>query len=61
MLFRSSAHCTLIPFWAKRLNKNDLHAFQISERKGELFCKLVGDRVTIKGTAVKYLKGTIEI
>jgi len=56
-----SAHCTLIPFWAKRLNKNDLHAFQISDRKGELFCKLVGERVFIKGTAVKYLQGTIEI
>lgn len=56
-----SAHCTLVPFWAKRLHKNDLHAYQISERKGELFCKLVGERVLIKGTAIKYLQGTIEI
>lgn len=56
-----SAHCTLVPFWAERLQKNKLHAFQISERKGELFCKLVGNRVTIKGTAVKYLQGIINI
>lgn len=56
-----SAHCTLVPFWANRLNKNELHAFQISERKGELFCKLIEDRVTIKGSAVKYLQGKIVV
>ena len=56
-----SAHCTLVPFWADILGKNDLHALQISERKGELFCKLAGNRVFIKGTAVKYLQGTIDI
>lgn len=56
-----SAHCTLVPFWAERLEKNKLHAFQISDRKGELFCKLVKDRVIIRGNAVKYLQGTIEI
>jgi predicted PhzF superfamily epimerase YddE/YHI9 len=56
-----SAHCTLVPFWASRLDKNELHAFQISERKGELICKLLDDRVLIKGKAVKYLEGSIEI
>lgn len=56
-----SAHCTLVPFWASRLDKNELHAFQISERKGELICKLLEDRVLIKGKAVKYLEGSIEI
>ena len=56
-----SAHCTLVPFWANRLNKNKLHARQISERKGELFCRLQDSRVFIKGMAVKYLKGEIEL
>ena len=56
-----SAHCTLVPFWAERLHKTKFHAFQISERKGELFCKLVDNRVYIKGTAIKYLQGTIDI
>ena len=56
-----SAHCTLVPFWAERLDKTELHALQISERKGELFCKLAGNRVFIKGKAIKYLEGTIEI
>ncbi len=54
-----SAHCSLIPFWAERLNKTTLHAFQISERRGELFCRLEEDRVFIKGQAVKYLEGSI--
>ncbi|MEO1516344.1 MAG: PhzF family phenazine biosynthesis protein [Bacteroidota bacterium] len=56
-----SAHCTLIPFWAERFQKNRLTARQISARVGELFCELQGERVSIKGMAVKYLSGTIEV
>jgi PhzF family phenazine biosynthesis protein len=52
-----SAHSTLIPFWAKKLDKKDLHAFQLSERKGELFCEYLGDRVIIGGYAVTCIKG----
>lgn len=55
-----SAHTMLIPFWADRLDKAKLHAFQLSERKGELFCELNGDRVMIGGKAVTYLTGKIE-
>jgi len=56
-----SAHCNLIPFWAERLNKNELFAKQISARGGELFCELKDDRVKIGGNAVLYLKGEIYI
>jgi PhzF family phenazine biosynthesis protein len=56
-----SAHCTLIPYWAERLGKKDLHAFQLSSRGGELFCTDKGDRVSIGGRAAIYLSGTIEI
>lgn len=56
-----SAHCNLIPFWAERLEKNELFAKQISSRGGELFCELKGDRVKIGGNAVLYLKGEIYI
>lgn len=56
-----SAHCTLVPFWAERLHKKKLHALQLSERVGELFCSLKGDRVFLRGKAVKYLQGGIEI
>ena len=56
-----SAHCTLIPYWAEKLVKNELFARQISARGGELFCELKGDRVKIGGNAVLYLKGEIYI
>lgn len=54
-----SAHCTLIPYWASRLKKNQLHAFQLSKRGGELFCENAGEHVKISGTAVLYAKGEL--
>ncbi len=54
-----SAHCTLIPYWAERLGKKKLHAFQLSNRGGELFCEHLEDRVRISGHAVLYSKGEI--
>lgn len=56
-----SAHCNLIPYWADKLKKNDLYAFQVSERIGELWCQLQRDRVLMSGKAVTYLKGEIYI
>ncbi len=54
-----SAHCTLIPYWAKKLNKNRLLAFQASLRGGEVFCEYKGDRVVIGGRAVLFARGEI--
>jgi PhzF family phenazine biosynthesis protein len=54
-----SAHCTLIPYWATQLGKTVLHARQISARGGELFCKLLGERVEMAGHAALFLKGYI--
>jgi PhzF family phenazine biosynthesis protein len=54
-----SAHCSLIPFWSERLNKQDLIALQISSRTGKLWCRNSGDRVLITGEAVTYLEGII--
>ena len=56
-----SAHCTLVPYWAQRLKKNSLHARQLSARRGELFCRYLGDRVEISGQAVPFMKGTITV
>jgi len=56
-----SAHCTLVPYWAKRLGRKQLRALQVSRRGGELFCEDRGDRVRIAGRAAKYLEGAIEI
>jgi PhzF family phenazine biosynthesis protein len=49
-----SAHTTLTPYWAQRLNKNKLSCLQLSARGGKLFCELRGDRVKISGKAVTY-------
>ena len=54
-----SAHCNLIPYWAEKLEKDELYAFQVSERLGELWCELRGDRVLMSGKAVTFLKGEI--
>ncbi len=56
-----SSHSTLIPYWAGRLGKNSLHAWQVSRRGGDLYCELQGERVKIAGTAVPYLEGWIEV
>ena len=56
-----SAHSTLVPYWARRLKKDTLHALQLSRRGGELFCRYLGDRVEISGKAVPYLKGMIRV
>lgn len=55
-----SAHCTLTPYWARRLNRPELRARQISKRGGELVCRLDGERVKIAGRAVTYLAGQID-
>ena len=52
-----SAHCVLGPYWAKKLGKNELHAFQCSERGGELRLSIQGDRTVLQGRAVIVLKG----
>ena len=54
-----SAHCTLIPYWSKRLGKKKLHAYQVSPRGGELWCEDRGERVRISGKAVRFLEGRI--
>lgn len=54
-----SAHTTLIPFWAKKLNKSKLSAIQLSERRGYLECELLANRVRISGYAKCYLIGEI--
>ena len=54
-----SAHCTLIPYWARSLGKTQLRARQISKRGGELWCEDRGERVIIAGRAALYLEGTI--
>lgn len=52
-----SAHCSLIPFWSKRLNKQQMVALQLSDRIGKLMCVDTGNRVLISGQAKTYSAG----
>ena len=56
-----SAHCALTPYWATRLGKTSLHAGQISQRGGELWCEAADRRVILKGQAVLTVEGFLLI
>ena len=56
-----SAHCTLAPYWGKRLDKTALSARQISARGGTLACRVADDRIHIGGDAVTVAAGTLFI
>lgn len=56
-----SAHCALTPYWAERLGKAQLHARQVSERGGELWCEMAGERVILKGNATLVREGSLLI
>jgi PhzF family phenazine biosynthesis protein len=56
-----STHCELAPYWAKKLGKNHLIARQLSKRGGNIICELIGNIVMLKGNAVTFMVGEIEI
>lgn len=54
-----SAHTMSAPYWAEKLNKNILTAYQLSERKGYMECEVTSTRVIMTGEGVTFLKGEI--
>lgn len=56
-----SIHTGLAPFWAERLGKDELIAYQASSRGGILHCVVENDKVIISGNAVQYLTGFITV
>jgi PhzF family phenazine biosynthesis protein len=54
-----SAHCCLAPYWADKLGRNPLDAFQASMRGGTLRVEVRGDRVLLGGQAVTVLRGEL--
>ncbi len=56
-----AAHCALVPYWAERLGRSRLRAYQASRRGGELLGSLEGSRVTLEGACTFYLEGHVEI
>ena len=56
-----SGHCHIVPYWSKKLGKNELIAYQASQRGGILYCRDQGDRVTLGGKAVLYSKADLNV
>jgi len=56
-----SSHSQLIPFWSEKLGKKKMFAKQLSQRGGELQCGLWGDRVTMAGQCIFYMKGELTV
>ena len=54
------AHCALMDYWFQRGGKNNLKAYQASRRGGALYLEKIGDRVIIRGQAVKVMSGEME-
>jgi PhzF family phenazine biosynthesis protein len=54
-----SAHCSLAPFWAERLGKEQFRACQASQRGGILEVQLIGPRVLLLGRALTTLRGQL--
>ena len=54
-----SAHCTLAPYWAAKLGRNEMTAYQASKRGGVVHVRLEGDRVKLIGQAVTVLRGEL--
>jgi predicted PhzF superfamily epimerase YddE/YHI9 len=54
-----SMHATLTPFWAKRLGKRQLRAYQASPRGGEVRCSDDGNNVVLSGACALYMRGEI--
>lgn len=54
-----SGHCHIIPYWAKKLLKNNLVAYQASPRGGVLYCRLEKERVILAGKAALYSQADI--
>lgn len=56
-----SIHATLVPYWAARLGRDTLTAYQASPRGGWLACELSQDRVLLGGNAVTFMEATINL
>jgi predicted PhzF superfamily epimerase YddE/YHI9 len=54
-----SAHCALGPFWADRLGRDAMLAYQASARGGVVKVEVRGERVGLGGQAVTVLEGSL--
>ena len=56
-----SGHCHIAPYWAERLGRRELRAYQASGRGGTLFCRVEGKRVALSGEAALFAESELHI
>ncbi len=56
-----SAHAALAPFWAERLGRDSMSAYQASARGGILQCRMDGERVWLGGPCVTVVEGQFHL
>lgn len=56
-----TAHRIIVPYWAKRLGKKQIHSRQLSPRGGDLFCEDQGEVIEIGGDSLLIIDGTIRL
>ena len=56
-----SGHCHIVPYWAKKLHKDRIVAYQASKRGGTLYCRMAGDKVFLAGKAALFSECEIYI
>lgn len=49
-----SGHCHIAPYWAEKLGKKNIVAYQASRRGGTLYCRVSDDRVFLAGKATLF-------
>lgn len=54
-----SGHCHIVPYWAEKLGKNEITAYQASARGGTLYCRMEGDRMAMSGKAALFAEAEI--
>ena len=56
-----TAHRIIIPYWAEKLGKKNIHSRQLSARGGELWCEDKGGQIAIAGETCLVLEGTVRL
>jgi PhzF family phenazine biosynthesis protein len=56
-----AAHAALVPFWARRLGREQFDALQASKRTGVLHCQLQGVRVLLAGRCHTVIVGQFQL
>ncbi|HEV8238390.1 MAG TPA: PhzF family phenazine biosynthesis protein [Thermoanaerobaculia bacterium] len=54
-----SAHCSLAPYWAARLGRQEMVGYQASPRGGVVRVRLAGDRVVLGGQTAIVARGEL--